>query len=148
MRNGGSETSRQGFAENTKKSTNEASILLKAQEAKRNEAKKYLKAKELFDTSGVKAKKYLKSNEISFLKVTNLVVLRARKDANSPQNKQKCPVKAKTKRSFRGVGENDNKSATSAPDVHRSPACPEVYIRPRDCTIRSCGDLTSSREFC
>ena len=37
----------------------------------RNEAKKYLKIKELFDTSGAKAKKYVKSNEISFLKVTN-----------------------------------------------------------------------------
>jgi len=104
--------------------------------------------KELFDTSGAKAKKYSKSNETSFLKVTNLAVLCARKDANSPQNKQKCPVKPKTKRSFRSVGENDNKSATPAPDVHRSPACPEVYIRPRDCTIRSSGGLTSSREFC
>jgi hypothetical protein len=37
---------------------------LKTQEAKRNEAKKYLKTKELFDTSGAKAKKYLKSKEI------------------------------------------------------------------------------------
>jgi len=79
---------------------------LKTHEGSRNEAKKYLKTKELFDTSGAKAKKYLKSKEISFLKVTNMVVLCARKDANSLQNKQNCTVKLKT--------ENDNKPATRA----------------------------------
>ena len=87
---------------------------MKTHEGSRNEAKKYLKTKELFDTSGAKAKKYVTSNEISFLKVTNMVVLCARKDANSLQNKQKCTVGLKTKRSFRGVGENDNKSARRA----------------------------------
>jgi hypothetical protein len=91
----------EGICGKYKNSTNEATISLKTQKANRNEAKKQLKTKELFDFGGAKAKKCLKYNELSFLKVTNLVVLCARKDANSPQNKQKCPVKLKTKRSFR-----------------------------------------------
>ena len=50
-----------------------------------------MKAKELFDTTDVKAEKYLKLNEISFLKVMNFVALCAPKDANSRQNEQEMP---------------------------------------------------------
>ncbi len=132
-----------GTCRKYKKSTIEANILLKTQEANRNEAKKYLKIKELFDTSDAKAEKYLKSNEISFMKVANLVVLCARKDANSPQNKQKCPVKLKTQRSFRGVGERDNKPARRAPDFHGSRSCPSADGHPETMkmgrTVDGCG---------
>jgi hypothetical protein len=56
-----------------KKYTNEANISLKTQGSHRNEAKKYMITKELFDISGENARKLFNSNEISFLKVTSSV---------------------------------------------------------------------------
>jgi hypothetical protein len=48
-----------------KNNTIEASMLLKALSGCRNEAKKYLKQKELYENIGNEAKKWLKTNNIS-----------------------------------------------------------------------------------
>jgi hypothetical protein len=49
----------------TKNNTNEASKLLKTLKCCRNEAKKYMKTRELFKNSGNEAKKWLKTKHIA-----------------------------------------------------------------------------------
>jgi len=56
---------------NTKNSTNEASMLLKALNGCWNEAKKYLKLKELSEIIGYEAKKWLKTKHIDLLTSEN-----------------------------------------------------------------------------
>ena len=63
---------RSGFT-NTKNSTNEASMLLKTLKAYGNEAKKYLKTKELNENNVNKAKKLLKTSDIALPMTANYV---------------------------------------------------------------------------
>jgi len=58
-----------------KNDTNKATMLLKIKDRKRkswNEAKKYLKTRELFKIEVSKANKLLKTNHIAFFKAANL----------------------------------------------------------------------------
>jgi hypothetical protein len=63
-RDGPEALEREGFAK-TKNSTNEASMFLKTNGALGNEAKKYMETKELYENTGNKANKLLKTNDIT-----------------------------------------------------------------------------------
>jgi hypothetical protein len=76
-------------------------MLLKTNEACRNEAKKYMKTKDLFKNNGTDACMYMKINYIAMLKVADLAVLVRRNVQIGAQNQQKSLVSRKTKRNFR-----------------------------------------------
>jgi hypothetical protein len=76
-------------------------MLLKTNEACRNEAKKYLKTKELFKNSGSESAKYLKTNDMALLKVADLAVLVRKNVQIGAQDQQKTLVSRKTKRNLR-----------------------------------------------
>jgi hypothetical protein len=59
------------WLQKNKNSTNEASMLLKANVAIGNEAKKYIETKELYENIGNEAKKWLKTKHITSLSGAN-----------------------------------------------------------------------------